>query len=155
MKMAIAHSRGDERLVVGGGDDLRSRALRCLHDTFRGDFADVVGGFIRCRVAQCLRGEPVLAVAAVEITAEHAEGEGDGPGQEVVEGFFLDRVGVETGDIAPGDAQLPAVVEAHLADAAPTRTDQAAVGAGGAAQGAIRLGNDQFRRGGVPVEQAG
>ena len=78
-------------------------------------------------------GEPVLAVAAVEIAAQHAEGQRVGAGQHVEEGLFLDRVALQAGHVAPGHAQLAVLVEAHLADAAPPGADQAAVPAGQAA----------------------
>src|SRR5439155_570517 len=70
-------------------------------------------------IAQRLRGQPVLAVAAVKVAAEHAEGEAVLAGQDVEERFLLDRVRLERRHVAGGDHQRAALVPAHLADAAP------------------------------------
>ena len=43
-------------------------------------------------IAQRLRGEPILAVGAVEIAAKHTEGQRVGARQHVEEGLFLHRV---------------------------------------------------------------
>ena len=96
---------------------------------------DEIDRLVRGRVAQGLGCQPVLAVTAVKVTAKHAKGQGDGPGQDVVKRFFFNRVGIECGHIAPGYAQFSGLVETHLADAAPTFPDQAAVSAGNAADG--------------------
>src|SRR5260370_7376463 len=68
-------------------------------------------------VAQGLRGHPILAVGAVQITAEHAEAVSQCPWMNVEEGFFLDGVALDAADIAPGHIQVSAPVVANLANA--------------------------------------
>ncbi len=97
----------------------------------------VADRLIRRWVAQHLRADPVLAVGAVEVTPQHAEGEGITAGQHVEERLLFDRVSLQTSHITPGDTQLASLVEAHLADTAPPITDQAAVGARHTAHGVI------------------
>src|SRR5207244_2882423 len=70
-------------------------------------------------VAQCLRREPVLAVTAMEITAEHAEREGVRAGERVEERLFLSRIALQGRHVAGRHLQRPVLVEAHLADAPP------------------------------------
>jgi hypothetical protein len=64
-------------------------------------------------LARRLRTEPVLAETAVEITAQHAEGERPLAGVEVEEGLLLDRVRVQPGHVAPGRLEHAVLVEAH------------------------------------------
>jgi hypothetical protein len=46
-------------------------------------------------IAQGLRGHPILAVGAVQITAEHPEAVSQCPGMSMEEGFFLYRVALD------------------------------------------------------------
>src|SRR5437588_8878775 len=74
------------------------------------------------------------AVCAVQVAAEHAEGERVGAGEDVEEGLLLGRVALEGGDVVCGNQQATALVEAHLADAALAFVNQTAVAARVAAQ---------------------
>ena len=74
--------------------------------------SDELGG-ARCRagdadrigVAERLGRQPVLAVPAVQIAAQHAEGERVGAGQGVEERFLLDRVALQRAHVAAGDLE--------------------------------------------------
>ena len=80
----------------------------------------------------------------MEVAAEHAEGERDSARQEMIEGLFLDWIGLQPGYVAPRHPQLSLAVEAHPADAAPSRAHQAAVPAGQASDGALVLRYNQL-----------
>src|SRR5205807_1154792 len=80
--------------------------------------------------------EPVLAVAAVKIAPQHAEGERVGAREGVEERLLLGRVALQRRDVSDRDVQRAVLVEADLTDAAPPRPHQAAVAAGEAAHGA-------------------
>src|SRR3970282_959830 len=99
-----------------------------------------------------LRRDPVLAVGAVKIAAKHAEGQRIGTRQHMEEGLLLDRVALQGADIAPRHAQGAAIVEAHLANAAASRSDQAAVAAGVALAGPVFPPPYQLPLDGVCVE---
>ena len=73
----------------------------------------------------------------MEVTAEHAEGQGSGAWQEMIKRFLFHRIGVERCDIAPRNAQFSALVVTHLADAAPSLPDQAAVSASSTTDGTV------------------
>ena len=91
----------------------------------------------RGRIAQRLRRDPVLAVAAVQVAAEHAEAVRERARQRVEERLLLDRVALHAADVAPGHAQPAAVVEAHLADADRAVRQRAAMAARVAAQASV------------------
>ena len=93
--------RGDERLVVGGDDDLRALAQRVLDERRRRGVAGRRDGL---RIAQRLRCHPVLAVAAVQVAAEHAEAVGERAGIGVEERLLLDRIALHAADVAPRHA---------------------------------------------------
>ena len=116
--------------------------LRQPHDV--GGARPPRGGVPAPRVAQRLGREPVLAVAAVIVAAEHAERERLGAGERVEEGLLLDRVELEGRHVAEGDAQRARVVEADAADALAARRDQAAMAAGDAADAAFGKRFDQL-----------
>ncbi len=61
---------GDQRLVVGRGDDAAGVLVRRRHQRLGGCRG---GALARLGVAQRLRGDPVLAIGAVHVAAEHAE----------------------------------------------------------------------------------
>ena len=71
----------------------------------------------RLRIAQRLRRHPVLAVAAVQVAAEHPEAVSQRARVRVEERLLLDRIALHAADVAPRHPQPPALVEAHLADA--------------------------------------
>ena len=62
----------------------------------------------------------------MKIATLHTEGEGVAAGVDVEEWLLLDRVALDGGDVAEGHAELAALVEADLADAAAVVADQAA-----------------------------
>ena len=84
---------GDQRLVVARDDARRAVLDREIDELPSASSSlrrrDGVG------VAEHLARHPVLAVAAVEIAAEHAEGQRVGAGQDVEERLLLDRVARE------------------------------------------------------------
>jgi len=102
-------------------------------------------------IAQHLARHPILAISAVEIAAQHAEGESVSAGHAVEEGFFLDRIARQHADIAEGDFQNAVVVEPDAADAVAAGFDQAAMSAGEAADGAVGFVLDQRFGGGGDV----
>jgi hypothetical protein len=107
----------NQRLVVGAHHHARpetkripdERARRRLHR--RHD-----RGWIPDR----LRCDPVLAVRAVQIAAEHAEAVGERAWKGVEERLLLDGIALHPADVAVGHAQPAPFVEADLAD--PDRT---------------------------------
>src|SRR5258708_1760117 len=94
----------------------------CGRDAHR---ADNGGG-----VAQGLRGHPILAIAAVQITAEHTEAVRQCSWMSMEEGFFLYRVALDAANIAPGHKQRSAAVVANLANPGLAFWDLATVPAG-------------------------
>ncbi len=94
-------------------------------------------------VAEHLAGDPVLAIAAVVVAAEHAEGEGVGTGQDVEEGLFLDGVAGEASRRSRRGPEDAIFVEADAADAVAAGLDEAAVAAGEALDVAVGLVLDQ------------
>src|ERR1019366_6454488 len=81
-------------------------------------------------IPQRLGGYPILAVAAMQIAAQHAEAQGTRAGQSVEERFLFDGIAEHRIDVPPGCIKRAAVVEAHLANARETRWNGAAVAAG-------------------------
>jgi len=69
----------------------------------------------------------------VQVAAEHAEGQGAAPRQDVEEGLLLGGVALEGAHVAEGDPQPPLAVDPDLADPPQPRHHQAAVAAGQAA----------------------
>src|SRR6266478_945568 len=67
-------------------------------------------------VAQGLRGHPILAIAAVQITSEHAEAVSQCPWMSMEERLFLYGVALDAADIAPGHKQSSVPVVANLAN---------------------------------------
>jgi len=89
----------DEGLVVRAHHQPGILPLGQRHQRIGGDVVRVGAGAL---VPQRLGGEPVLAVAAMEVAAQHAEGERVGAGEDVEERLLLDRVALERGDVAAG-----------------------------------------------------
>ena len=85
------------------------------------------------RVAQGLRRDPVLAVGAVQIAAEHPKTVGERAGISVEEGLLLNRVALHSGDISPGNVEGAATIVANLTDTGLSLANWAAVAAGIAA----------------------
>src|SRR5213076_1136430 len=132
---------GDERLVVGRPDELRSLSQREPNQVVRGDVGrDYAGGV----VAQRLAREPVLAIPTVEIASQHTEGECVGAGEGVEERLLLGRIALQGGDVAGGDVQRPVLVEADLADPPAPGLDEATVPAREAAHRVVGKPLDQL-----------
>ena len=83
----------------------------------------------RVRIAQRLRRHPVLAIAAMQIAAEHAEAVRQRARMHVKERLLLDRIALHAAGISPRHHQPSALVEAHLADAERARGNLAVVAA--------------------------
>jgi hypothetical protein len=82
------------------------------------------------RIAERLRGHPVLAIGAVKIAAEHAEAVGERSRISVRERLLLDGIALHATDVSPRDVERAALVEANLADSGLAFRDGAAVAAG-------------------------
>ena len=136
---------GDERLVVGGHHGRRAALSGEPGEGFRREVAWLADGL---RVADRLRREPVLAVRAVKVAAEHTEGKSVGAGQRVEEGLLLDGIALEGPDVAPGHLQDAPFVVTDAADALAPLRDRAPVPAGVAAQAPILEALDELGRGG-------
>ena len=81
-------------------------------------------------VAQGLRGHPILAIAAGQITAKHAEAVRQCPWMSMEEGFFLYRIALDAPNIAPGHKQGSTQVVTNLANTGLAVSDLATVPAG-------------------------
>ena len=88
-------------------------------------------------IAQRLRGNPVLAIAAMQVAAQHAEAVGQRAGIGVKKRLLLDGIALRSGGVSPGDVELAAAVVADLADAGLAFGDGAAVAAGEAADAVV------------------
>ena len=66
----------------------------------------------------------------MQIAAEHSETVSKSPGVCVEKWLLLDRVTLHSGDIAPGNVERAAVVEADLADTGLSLGNRATVAAG-------------------------
>ena len=123
-----------------------------FNDFLRRNFFDGIARDARLGIAQGLRGQPVLAEIALQVAAQHAEGEGVAAGQKMGKGFLLDRVGLYARHIPVGDAKFSTLVDAYLADATMSRSDLAMVGTSHAFQTVVFGGLEQFAGNGQPVE---
>jgi hypothetical protein len=139
---------GDERLVIGADNDLRALIERIVDQGFRRDFERGRDG---AGIAQGLRGDPILAVSAVEIATEHAEAVGERAGISVEERLFFDGIALHAGSVSPGDVERAASVEADFADAGLAFGDGAAVTAGEAANAVVV---EIFDEGGIGLADA-
>jgi hypothetical protein len=92
----------------------------------------------RRRIAQRLRCHPVLAVAAVQIAAEHPEAVGQRAGMGVEERLLLDRIALHAADVAPRHAQASILVEADFTDADRAFRQRTLMAARVTAQAAVR-----------------
>src|SRR5439155_14889081 len=115
---------GDERLVGGRADELRSLPQREPNKVVWGDVGREHAGSV---VAQRLAREPVLAIATMKVASQHAECQRVGAGQGMEERLLLCRIALQRRDIAGGDVERAVLVEADLADPSASRLDEAAV----------------------------
>ena len=125
---------GDEWLVVGADQNLRALIESVAHQGFR-------RGFQRRRhgigIAQRLRRDPVLTVAAVQIAAQHSEAVGERAGMRVEERLLFDGIALHPCGISPGNVKRAAAVVAHFADAGLALGNGAAVTAGETANAVV------------------
>src|SRR4026208_2001734 len=100
------------------------------HHLLRRYLANEICGDIRIWVTHSLRGEPVRAVAAMKIAAEHSKCQRVRARHHMKERLLFDRVTLQRGYIPAGYAQLAALIEPHLTYPAPPFTDLTAMSAG-------------------------
>ena len=118
---------GDERLVVRTDNAASAGRQRGFHDAVGRNAREIERG---AEIAQGLRGDPVLAVSAMQVAAQHAEAERAGAGQRVKERLLLDGIELQRAYVAIGDVELACAVVAHLADARESGGDGTAMAAG-------------------------
>src|SRR6266498_4482805 len=99
------------------------------HHLLWSHLANIIDGLVRRWIAHRLRCHPILAVATVEIATEHSKCQCITSRHHMEEGFFLNRITLQRGDISPRHAQLPTLVEAHLTNPALSFTDLTAMSA--------------------------
>ncbi len=103
----------NQRLVIRADDDPASLADGIVNKVCGRNMHRADNG---SGVAQGLRGHPILAVGAVQITAEHSEAVCQCSWVSMEEGFFLYRVALDAADIAPGHIQGSTPVVANFAN---------------------------------------
>ena len=133
---------GDQRLVIRRAHQARAVA--------QGEGDECVGRHVAghhagCLVAQGLGREPVLAIAAMEVAAQHPERQRVAAGEAVEEWLLLGGIALQRGDITRRREERPFLIESDLADAAPAGLHEAAVAAGKAADRARVQFLDQLR----------
>jgi hypothetical protein len=74
-----------------------------------------------------LRCDPVLAVSAVQVAAQHPEAVGKGSRISVKERFFLDGVALHAANIAPGHVERSSLVVTYFADSGLALRDRTTV----------------------------
>lgn len=85
------------------------------------------------RIAQRLRGHPILAIRAVQIASQHAEAVRQRAGISMEERFLFDGIALDAADVSPRHVQLSTLVEADFADASLSLGNWTAMPAGEAA----------------------
>src|SRR5689334_19669528 len=90
---------GDERLVIGTDQDLRT-LLECVAD--HGFRRDLEGRRNGTRITESLRGNPVLTVSAMQVATQHAEAVGERAGISVKERLLLDGIALHASGVSPG-----------------------------------------------------
>ena len=71
--------------------------------------------------------DPILAIGAVVVTAEHAEAHSQSARESVKERFLFDGITLQGAHIALGDIECSTLVETNLADSGQTLKDEAAM----------------------------
>src|SRR6185503_15534175 len=115
-----------ERLIVARDNQSRSRPAR--------DFDHLMRSYLHRRrnsfwIAQCLRGHPVLTVAAMIITAEHTERQRKRSGIRMKERFLLGRIALNSANISAWHHQAAVFVVTHAANAIQPRENHTTVAA--------------------------
>jgi hypothetical protein len=86
------------------------------------------------RIPKDLRGDPILAKAAMKIAAQHAKAIRRCTRSHMKEGLFLNRVALSSGDISERNLQNSVFVEANPAYAGGIRRNETSMAASEAAQ---------------------
>ena len=118
---------GDQRFVVRRAHHARALALGQRDERGGGH---VAGHHARGIVSQRLRREPVLAIAAMEVAAEHPERQRVAAGQAVEERLLFGGIALQRSDVAGRREECSFLIEPDLADAPPPGLHEAAVAAG-------------------------
>ena len=124
----------DQRLVVRACHNASAVLQRQGDELFR---CQPMGRSNRIGIANRLRCDPILAIAAVEIAAQHSEAHRKRAGQRMEERLLLDRIQLQRANIAMRYEQLSTTIEAHAANAIESVGDDAAVPACEATQFAV------------------
>ena len=125
---------GDERLIVGADQNLRALGDGIADQKFGRGLEWRRDG---AGIAQSLRRNPVLAVGAVQIAAQHAEAVGERTGIRVKKWLLLDRVALGSGGVSPGNVKRAAAIVADFANAGLAFGDGAAMSASEAAHAVV------------------
>src|SRR5262245_26516940 len=88
-------------------------------------------------IAQRLRGDPVLAIPAVEVATAQSKGHCQRARQRMEEGFLFDRIQLQGGDVAVRHQELSTAIEPHTTDAVQAVEDYASMTTREAAQFAV------------------
>src|SRR5207302_10545251 len=81
------------------------------------------------RITQHLRCQPIHAIGAMEIAAEHAEAHGERAGERMEERFLLDRIELESAYISMRNQQSAAAIKADPTNAVESVENATAVSA--------------------------
>lgn len=99
------------------------------------------GGILRnsdgARISESLRGNPVLTVAAMIVTTEHAKAQSLRSRQGMEEWFLLNGVALQCRNISKGDIKSTPFIEADFADAWQAFQNDAAVSASKTAKAVV------------------
>jgi hypothetical protein len=126
---------GDQRLVVGADHHLGAAPDGVANQILR---SRTQWRRYRRGVAQRLRGDPVLAIRAVEVASEHAEAVSERARIDVKKRLLLNRIALHAADVAPRDVQLAALIETDFADTDRTVRQRTAMAAGEASKSPVR-----------------
>src|SRR3972149_3687028 len=103
----------DERFIVGACHNRGTFAESEVNNLFGSHMlCSAPGG----RIPKGLRCHPVLTVAAVIVAAKHSEAERLGARKSMKEGFFFDRIHLQSGDVSPRYVQFSVAVEPDAAN---------------------------------------
>src|SRR5258708_3678072 len=114
----------NQRLIVGTYEDFCALVECIAHQQLR---RSLQRWRDRLRVAQGLRGNPVLAIGAVQVTAQHAKAVSQGSRVSVEKRLLLDRIALHSAHISPGHVQGSTLVVADLAYSGLSLSNGAAV----------------------------
>src|SRR6266850_980239 len=125
---------GDQRFVVRACHNAGAVLQRQRYELFR---CEPMGRSNRIGIAYRLRCDPILAIRAMEVAAEHTEAHRQRSRQRMEERLLLDRVELERAYISVWNQQPSTAIEADPANAVQAIENDAAVAAGKTAQPAV------------------